>query len=52
LDSIDFWIGDEALVGDVDAVDLDLGRLLVEQVVELALGELAIGLSGSKKPHR
>ena len=32
---------DQALVRQVDAVDLDLGRLLVEQVVELFLGELA-----------
>ena len=32
---------DQALVGQVDAVDLDLGRLLVEQVVEFPLGELA-----------
>src|SRR6266540_3757441 len=32
---------DQTLVGQVDAVDLDLGRLLVEQVVELSLGELA-----------
>src|SRR5690606_18715735 len=31
----------EAAVGEVDAVDLDLGRLLVEQVVELLLGVLA-----------
>ena len=31
---------DHALVGEVDALDLDLGRLLVEQVVELLLGEL------------
>ncbi len=32
---------DQTLVRQVDAVDLDLGRLLVEQVVELLLGELA-----------
>ena len=32
---------DQALVGQVDALDLDLGRLLVEQVVQLLLGELA-----------
>ena len=32
---------DQPLVGEVDAVDLDLGRLLVEEVVELLLGELA-----------
>ena len=32
---------DQPLVGQVDAVDLDLGRLLVEQVVQLLLGELA-----------
>jgi hypothetical protein len=31
---------DQTLVGQVDSVDLDLGRLLVEQVVELLLGEL------------
>ena len=31
---------DHALVGEVDALDLDLGRLLVEQVVQLLLGEL------------
>ena len=31
---------DQALVGQVDPLDLDLGRLLVEQVVELALVEL------------
>ncbi len=30
---------DQPLVGEVDAVDLDLGRLLVEQIVELLLGE-------------
>ena len=32
---------DQARVGEVDALDLDLGRLLVEQVVQLLLGELA-----------
>ena len=32
---------DQPLVGQVDALDLDLGRLLVEQVVQLLLGELA-----------
>ena len=32
---------DQALVGEVDALDLDLGRLLVEQVVQLLLGVLA-----------
>ena len=32
---------DQPLVRQVDAIDLDLGRLLAEQVVELALGELA-----------
>ncbi|MCY1224239.1 hypothetical protein D9M72_363850 [compost metagenome] len=31
---------DQALVGEVDAFDLDLGRLLVEEVVQLLLGEL------------
>ncbi len=34
-------LGDQPLVGQVDAVDLDLGRLLVEEVVELLLGVLA-----------
>ncbi|GAA3352073.1 hypothetical protein GCM10020358_84950 [Amorphoplanes nipponensis] len=37
-------LGDEALVGEVDALDLDLGGCLVEQVVQFALGELADGL--------
>ena len=32
---------DQALVGEVDVVDLHLGRLLVEEVVELLLGVLA-----------
>ena len=32
---------DHALVGEVDALDLDLGRLLVEEVVQLLLGVLA-----------
>ncbi len=32
---------DQTLVGQVDPVDLDLGRLLVEQVVQLLLGVLA-----------
>ena len=42
LDRNDFWIcRDQARVRQVDAVDLDLGRLLVEQVVQLLLGELA-----------
>ena len=31
---------DDALVGEVDALDLDLGRLRVEEVVQLLLGEL------------
>ena len=31
---------DEALVGEVDPLDLDLGRLRVQQLVELLLGEL------------
>ena len=31
---------DDALVGEVDALDLDLGRLLVEEVVHLLLAEL------------
>ena len=39
---------DQARVGEVDALDLDLGRLLVEQVVQLLLGELA----GSACPGR
>ena len=43
---------DQALVRQVDAVDLDPGRLLVEQVVELlSCVYLRIGLSGSKKPQ-
>ena len=33
-------LGDHALVGQVDALDLDLRGLLVEEVVELLLGEL------------
>ena len=37
---------DQALVGQVDALDLDLGRLLVEEVVELLLGELLDRLVG------
>jgi hypothetical protein len=32
---------DQTLVRQVDVVDLDLGRFLVEQVLELTLGELA-----------
>ena len=41
LESIDFWIfGISALVGQIDALDLDLGRLLVEEVVHFLLGEL------------
>ena len=32
---------DQSLVGQVDALDLDLGRLLVEEVMELGLGEVA-----------
>jgi hypothetical protein len=32
---------DQTLVRQVDAIDLDLGRLLVEQVVELLPGERA-----------
>ncbi len=34
-------LGDQALVGEVDALDLHLDRLLVEEVVELGLGVLA-----------
>ena len=33
-------LGDQALVGDVDLLDLDLAGLAVEQVVALALGEV------------
>ena len=41
LESIDFWIfGISALVREVDALDLDLGRFLVEQVVHFLLGVL------------
>ena len=32
---------DQPLVGQVDALDLDLGRLLVEEVVQLLLGVVA-----------
>ena len=39
-------LGDQARVGQVDALDLDLGRLLVEQVVELPLVELLDRLVG------
>jgi hypothetical protein len=42
---------DEALVRQVDVVDLHLGRLLVEQVVQLALGVLTDRLVGSRKPE-
>jgi hypothetical protein len=34
-------LGDQPLVGEVDAVDLHLDRLLVEEVVQLLLGVLA-----------
>ena len=34
-------LGDQPLVGEVDALDLHLGRLLVQEVVELLLGVLA-----------
>jgi hypothetical protein len=37
---------DHPLVGQIDAIDLDLGRLLVEQVTQLLLGELADRLVG------
>ena len=37
---------DHALVGEVDALDLELDRLLVEQVVQLLLGELLDRLVG------
>ncbi len=37
-------VRDDALVGEVDALDLDLGRLPVEQVVQLLLRVLADGL--------
>ena len=42
---------DQARVRQVDAFDLDLGRLLVEQVSSSFLVYLRIGLSGSKKPQ-
>ena len=42
---------DQARVGQVDAVDLDPGRLLVEEVAGSFLVNLRIGLSGSKKPQ-
>ena len=37
---------DQPLVGEVDAVDLDLGRFPVEQIIQLLLGELADRLVG------
>src|SRR3546814_20669514 len=39
-------LGDQTRVGEVDALDLELGRLLVEQVVQLLLRELADRLVG------
>ncbi len=39
-------VGDEPEVGHVDAGDLDLGRLLVEEVVSLGLGEVLDRLVG------
>ena len=42
LESIDFWtFGMTPFVREVDALDLDLGRLLVEEVVHLLLRVLA-----------
>jgi hypothetical protein len=35
------YLGDQPLIGEVDAVDLDLDRLLVEEVVQLGLGVVA-----------
>jgi hypothetical protein len=50
LDKNDFWIfGIRPLVRQVEAVDLDLGRPLVEQIVELGLVYLRMGLSGSRE---
>jgi hypothetical protein len=41
---------DEALVGEVDPVDLDLRRFPVEQVVAFAFGVLPDGLVGVEEP--
>ena len=47
FDRNDFWIvRDQPRIGEVDALDLDLGRLLVEEVLELLLGVLADRLVG------
>jgi len=43
-------LGDQPLVGEVDAVDLHLDRLLVEEVVELGLGVLADRLVRVEEP--
>ena len=44
-------LGDDPVKREVDALDLDLGRLGVQHRVELLLGELEIGLSiGSPTP--
>ena len=53
LESIDFWIrGISPSYVRLMLVDLDPGRLLVEEVVELPLRVTSrIGLSGSKKPQ-
>src|SRR3546814_13016675 len=42
-------LGDQTRVGEVDALDLELGRLLVEQVVQLLLRELADRLVGVER---
>src|SRR6201999_3032910 len=42
--------GDEALERQVDVVDLDLGRLPVEQIVQFPLGELGDRLVRVEKP--
>ncbi len=41
--------GDQSLVGEIDAVDLDLGRLLIEEVIEFSFGEVADGFVGVDK---
>jgi hypothetical protein len=43
-------LGDQALVGDVDALDLDLRGVLVQEVVELALREVADRGVGVEEP--
>src|SRR5207248_3317553 len=37
-------LGNQSLISEVDALDLDLGRLLVEEVVKFFFGELAYRL--------